>query len=70
MRLYQRKVALLVPEDSLLRITPAKNYYDKQYLSFFIQDRYSHLAICLHLMESHHLVFSEQSELMGAKQKA
>ena len=30
-----------------------KKYFDKQNESFFIRDKYSHLAICLRLMEPH-----------------
>ena len=32
-----------------------KKTFDEQYESFFIQDMYSHLAICLHLMDPHFL---------------
>ena len=30
-----------------------KNNFDEQYESFFIRHKYSHLTICLHLMEPH-----------------
>ena len=55
MRLQQHSVALLVPDER----KPAayyqnpKKYFDKQYEAFFIQDKYSHLAICIHQMVSH-----------------
>ena len=45
----------LVPDDSLLRITLAKETFDEQYESFFIQDKFSYLEICLHLMDPHFL---------------
>ena len=53
MGLHQHWVALLVPDDSLIRITQAKKYVDEPFESFFIRDKYSHLAICLHLIEPH-----------------
>ena len=32
----------------------SKNYFNDQNESFFIRDKYSHLAICLRLLESHY----------------
>ena len=46
-------MALLVPDDSLLPFALAKKYFNERNKSFFIWDKYSHLAICLCLMEPH-----------------
>ena len=51
MGLHQFLVAPPVPDDHLLRFALANFYFDKQYESFFNRDKYSHLAICLRLME-------------------
>ena len=53
MRLHKRKVALLVPDDSLLHIALTKKYSSGRYELFFIWDKYSNLTICLRLMEPH-----------------
>ena len=48
-------MAPLVPDDVACS---QKYFFDKQYESFFIQDKYSHLVICLRLMDPHFLVSS------------
>ena len=53
-------MALLVPDDRLLRIALTKKYFDKRYESFFIRDKYSHLATYLHLMDPHSQMASSQ----------
>ena len=53
MRLHQREVALLVPDESLLHIVLAKKISGEKYKSFFIRDKYPHITICLSLMEPH-----------------
>ena len=54
MRLHQRQVALLVPDDGLLRIALDKNiFFYRQYEQFFIGDKYCHLTICLRMMTLH-----------------
>ena len=50
MRLRQLKVALLVPDDSLLRIALAKKYFSEQCESLFILDKYCHLMACSETM--------------------
>ena len=52
MRLHQYKVSLLVPDDSLLRITITKSLFLLAIGGIF-HPGYSHLAICLRLMEPH-----------------
>ena len=54
MRLCQRQVALLVPDVSLLcSLVFQKIILFEQNEAFLIRDKYSHLAMCLHLIQPH-----------------
>ena len=58
MRLHQREVALMVPDDSLLHIALAIKISDEKYVSFFIRNEYSHLKVCLRPIEPQVYTFS------------
>ena len=45
MRLHQRKMALLVSDESLLYIAPAMKISGAKYEACFIRDNYCHLTI-------------------------
>ena len=51
MGLHQLKMALLVPDNSLLHFSKEKYYFIKTYATFFIQDKCCKLLLCLYLMK-------------------
>ena len=51
MGLHQLKMALLVPDVSLQRLTELKNKNHQWKWTFFIRCEYLHLKVCLYLME-------------------
>ena len=53
MRLCHGQVALLVPDVSLLHSFVSQKILYEQNETFFIRDKYSHLAVCLHMIQPH-----------------
>ena len=60
MRLCHCQMALLVPDVSLQGYLIIQKNLFEQNKAFFIRDKYSHLAVCLHMIQ---LIFDETDSI-------